>query len=235
MQYGMKSAKPDPDYLMDGEPSKEKNRKKGINFLAIFRYLVFFTGGLLGVFLFYRGYGLFQLAFSKWGLGSITGVCSTFNYIPFIGGFIADGCSTLGRFVTGLLALMVLLLITVLEVLPTFIYFHPRSTQETILQLRRNQKLKQELKEESGDTREIKGLIRHHNKLADRHLQMILIASAVAFFAEMWIIWVARSGRADIASVLIDSLAFELLVVAVLSLNIWLKPASVKGKVYASK
>lgn len=207
-----KSAKPQRDYLSD-EP-----KTKGSP-LTWVKFPVYFCSGIVGLFLLYRSYGLFQTAFSKFGLGGISNVCPTLAYVPFLGEGLASGCSGLAGLVIGIISLTVLLTVTILQVLPTLLYFHPQSISDMVHQLRANLRSREFLNHESSDNAEITTLVKRHNSLSDRSLKTLLVFSVLSFCIEAWIVWVARSGRSDVGSVLVDSLAFDALVAATLAFS----------------
>lgn len=228
MQYAepTKSAAP-RDYFND-EPRK---KKAGLRWLI---YPIYFTSGVIGLFLLYRSFGLYQLAFSRWGVWSISDSCSALNAIPLAGGWIASGCGLLGRFVVGTIALLSLISLTGLQSLPTLLYFHPASISAMVDQLRSNLRNRPALMPEGSDNAEIETLVKRHNQLGDKGLRTLLLFSVGAFAAEGFIIWSARNGRADMTSVLVDSLAFELLVAGTLAFAGVFRPRPRKSRQYGS-
>ena len=194
--------------------------------LAWLRYPVYACAGLVGTFLLYRSLGLYQTAFAAWGLGQIAAVCGPMGATPLIGGLVADGCGQIAGVVTGLIVLMVLLVLTILQSLPTLLYFHPKAIAGMVQQLRLNRKGRSLLAAESGDTDEIRALVNRHNHLSDRQLRTLLVFSVAAFAVEFWIIRTARGADSSVIAALVDSLGFDVLTVATLAFAGIFRPQS---------
>ena len=201
--------------------------------LAWLRYPVYATAGLAGAFLMYRSLGLYQDAFSAWNLGGISAACGPMAGTPLIGGLIAGGCGQIAAAISGLIVLMVLVVLTILQSLPTLLWFHPRTITRMVDQLRANRRYRRHLTTEGSDSDEVKALVTRHNSISsDKNLRTLLVFSVLAFALEGWIIWTARQGTADLTAVLVDSLAFEGLVTAVLSFAAVFRPVPQSGRHY---
>jgi len=200
------------DYLSDRNLQTKKKA-----FWSVLKFPVYAGFGFTGVFLLYRAYGLYQTAFQKWGLSTVGTVCGTQNHIPFVGDFIAGGCHGLAELIIGAIALVVLIALTIVESIPTLVYFHVPAIEGMILQLRDNVASYVPIGGEQGDTPEVEALITRHKRISETGLKTLLIFSIAAFVAEALIVWVARGQNAPLMSVLIDSLAFEALLAGLLA------------------
>ena len=127
--------------------------------LAWLRYPVYATAGMAGMFLLYRSLGLYQTAFADWGLGQIAAVCGPMAGTPLIGGLIAGGCGQIAGVVTGLIVLMVLLVLTILQSLPTLLWFHPQTITRMVDQLRANRRYRKTLATDGSIFRVEAGMI----------------------------------------------------------------------------
>lgn len=201
--------------------------------LAWLRYPVYATAGMAAGFLLYRSLGLYQQAFAAWNLGQIAAVCGPMAGTPLIGGLIAGGCSQIAAAIAGLIVLMVLIVLTILQSLPTLLWFHPQTITRMVDQLRANRRYRRTLATEGNDSAEVRVLVTRHNSISsDKNLRSLLIFSVLAFALEGWIIWTARQGTADLTAVLVDSLAFEGLVTATLSFAAVFRPVPQSGRHY---
>lgn len=201
--------------------------------LAWLRYPVYATAGLAGAFLMYRSLGLYQDAFNAWSLGQIAAACGPMAGTPIIGGLIAGGCTQGAAIITGLIVLMVLIVLTILQSLPTLLWFHPRTITRMVDQLRANRRYRKTLTTDGSDSAEVRVLVTRHNSISsDKNLRTLLVFSVLAFALEGWIIWTARQGTADLVAVLVDSLAFECLVTATLSFAAVFRPVPQSGRHY---
>ena len=206
----MKSAQPSTiDYL------DQPTRRPGG--LAWLRYPVYAAAGMTGGFLLYRSLGLYQTAFNAWGIGGLSQACQPITRTPIIGGLIAGGCTQGAATIAGLIVLTVLATLTILQTLPTALYFHPKAIAGMVTQLRLNRKGRTLLSAESGDTEEIKTLISRHNSLSDRQLRTLLVFSLAAFWVEFLIVRTARGDAGTLGAALVDSLGFDLLTIATLA------------------
>ncbi len=213
----MKSAQPSTiDYL--DQPTR---RRGGMSAL---RYPVYICSGLVGGFLLYRSAGLYVSAFGKWGLGGIANACPQLATTPIIGGLLAGGCTQGAAVITGLIVTVVLFTLTIIQALPTALYFHPRAISGMVTQLRQNRRGRSLLAAESGDTEEIKTLISRHNSLSDRQLRTLLVFSLASFWAEFWIVRTARGDAGSVPAALVDSLGFDVLLVATLVFSSVFRP-----------
>jgi hypothetical protein len=201
--------------------------------LAWLRYPVYATAGMAGMFLLYRSLGLYQAAFADWGLGQIAAVCGPMAGTPLIGGLIAGGCGQIAGIVTGLIVLMVLLVLTILQSMPTLLWFHPQTITRMVDQLRANRRYRKTLATDGSDSAEVRTLVTRHNSISsDKNLRTLMVFSVLAFALEGWIIWTARQGTASLTAVLVDSLAFECLVTAALSFAAVFRPVPQSGRHY---
>lgn len=215
----MKSAQPSTiDYL------DQPTRRRGG--LAALRYPVYVCSGLVGGFLLYRSTGLYEIAFGKWGLDRIANTCPQLSATPIIGGLLAGGCVQGAAVIAGLIVAVVLFTLTILQTLPTLLYFHPKAISGMVTQLRQNRKGRPLLAAESGDTEEIKSLINRHNNLSDKQLRTLLIFSLAAFWAEFLIVRTARGDAGSLGAALVDSLGFDLLTIATLAFAGIFRPQS---------
>ncbi len=205
------SATPKDEYGFIAPPPR---RRPGLSWL---KWPVFLCSGLVGAFLLYRAYGLYQVAFERFGLTGIQGVCSPLGFVPFLGGWLQTACDWLADFIVGTLALVALAALTTLQLLPTLLYFHPQTIATMVEQLRANQRSRSPLEPHQGDNTEVQKLVHRHNQMGDRALKTLLIFSVIAFGLEAWIIWIARAGNADLGPVLVDALALDLLIAATLA------------------
>lgn len=216
------------DYLSDdndsGRGSGRSNTKKKGNGWSWVKYPVYAGFGLAAALLIYRSLGIYRIAFNRFGLDSIGNSCDQFSIVPFIGSAINFGCVNFAWLIVGTVSLFVLAALTLLQSIPTLIYFHDTSIVGMIDQLRYNRKTFSRISTESGDTQEIQSLVDRYNNLAEWQLKTLLILSVLAFAAEAYIVWTARNGRSDLTSVLIDSLAFEVLLFAFLSFKNVFRP-----------
>ena len=205
----MKSAQP-IDYL--DQPTAAARRGGGLSWL---RYPVYTAAGLVGGFLLYRSADLYVSAFGKWGLDSIaTDTCPQLATTPIIGGLLAGGCTQGAAVITGLIVTVVLFTLTAVQALPTALYFYPRAISGMVTQLRANRRGRSLLAAESGDTEEIKTLITRHNSLSDQQLRTLLLFSLASFWAEFVIVRTARGDAGSLGAALVDSLGFDVLLVA---------------------
>ncbi len=201
--------------------------------LAWLRYPVYATAGMAGIFLLYRSLGLYQTAFARWGVDGMGRACQPLSKTPLIGSLISGGCGQIAALVAGLIVLMVLVVLTILQSLPTLLWFHPRTITRMVDQLRANRRYRRTLTTEGSDSDEVKALVTRHNSISsDKNLRTLLVFSVLAFALEGWIIWTARQGTADLTAVLVDSLAFEGLVTAVLSFAAVFRPVPQSGRHY---
>jgi hypothetical protein len=214
----MKSAQPTVDYL------EQSPRPRGG--LSWIRYPVYVTAGMVGAFLLYRSLGLYQQAFLTWGLNTIGKACLPLLNAPLIGNLFLGACSQGAALVMGMLTIAALITLTILQSLPTAIYFHPKAIAGMVTQLRLNRKGRPMLSSESGDTEEIKALVNRHNSLSDRQLRTLLIFSVAGFAVEFWIVRTARGDGASVTAALVDSLGFDVLVVATLAFSGIFRPQS---------
>ena len=214
----MKSANVDFDF--DATPT---TRRGGMSAL---RYPVYVCSGLVGGFLLYRSTGLYEIAFGKWGLDSIATTCPQLATTPIIGGLLAGGCTQGAATIAGLIVATVLFTLTILQSLPTLLYFHPKAISGMVSQLRANRKGRPLLAAESGDTEEIKTLINRHNNLSDKQLRTLLVFSLAAFWAEFFIVRTARGDAGSLGAALVDSLGFDILLVATLAFSGIFRPQS---------
>ena len=180
--------------------------------LSWVKWPVYVASGMVGTFLLYRALGLYQAAFASWGISRISGVCVQFVAAPLIGGFLRGFCNLTASVLVGLLPVVVLIVLTILQSLPTGLYFHPRVIEGMISHLRGQQRNRNLLAAESNDSGEIKRLVDRHNKLSAEQLRTILLFSVAAFVVEAWIVWVARGGEASMTAALVDSLALDALI-----------------------
>lgn len=199
---------------MDDDEPKPKTKAAPLSFI---RFFIYFVAGVMAGFLLYRSFGLFQITFDKFGIGVIRNTCTVFGFIPFMGGGIARGCLGLADFINGTIAFLTLIALSILQLIPTLMYFHPGSIRGMVGQLRANSRASEKLDFQEGDSKEVRRMVVRHNRMNDRALTTFLIFSVGAFAMEAAIVWVARSGRADLMSVLADSLALDLLAVATLA------------------
>ena len=224
MEYGettkMKSASVDFDAI----PAA---RRGGMSAL---RYPVYICSGLVGGFLLYRSTGLYEIAFEKWGLGGIANACPQMATTPIIGGLLAGGCGQGAATIAGLIVATVLFTLTIVQSLPTLLYFHPKAISGMVTQLRINRKGRPLLAAESGDTEEIKSLINRHNHLSDRQLRTLLIFSVAAFALEFWIVRTARGTGSTVGAALVDSLGFDVLTIATLAFSGIFRPQATATK-----
>lgn len=216
----MKSASPTIDYL--DQPTTAR-RSGG---LAWLRYPVYAAAGMTGGFLLYRSLGLYQTAFVNWGIGGLSQACQPITRTPLIGGLIASGCAQGAATVAGLIVLTVLVTLTILQSLPTALYFHPKAIAGMVTQLRLNRKGRPLLAAESGDTEEIRALVDRHNSLSDKQLRTLLVFSLAAFWAEFLIVRTARGDAGTLGAALVDSLGFDLLTIATLAFAGIFRPQS---------
>jgi hypothetical protein len=182
--------------------------------LSWVKWPVYVASGMVGMFLLYRALGLYNAAFASWGIARISGVCVQFVAAPLIGGFLRWFCNLTASVLVGLLPVVVLIVLTILQSLPTGLYFHPRVIEGMISHLRGQQRNRNLLAAESNDSGEIKHLVERHNKLklSAEQLRTILLFSVAAFVVEAWIVWVARGGEASMTAALVDSLALDALI-----------------------
>jgi len=221
METPMKSAQPSTiDYL--DQPTGTARRGG----LSALRYPVYAAAGMVGGFLLYRSTGLYQVAFEKWGLGGIANACPQLSATPIIGGLLAGGCGQGAATIAGLIVATVLFTVTILQSLPTLLYFHPKAISGMVTQLRQNRKGRPLLAAESGDTEEIKSLINRHNNLSDKQLRTLLLFSLAAFWAEYLIVRTARGDAGSVTAALVDSLGFDILLVATLAFAGIFRPQS---------
>ena len=217
----MKSAAPSTiDYL---DQPTSTTRRGGLSAL---RYPVYAAAGMVGGFLLYRSTGLYQVAFEKWGLGGIANACPQLSATPIIGGLLASGCTQGAATIAGLIVATVLFTVTILQSLPTALYFHPKAIAGMVTQLRLNRKSRTLLAAEAGDTEEIKTLVERHNSLSDRQLRTLLLFSLAAFWAEYLIVRTARGDAGSLGAALVDSLGFDVLLVATLAFSGIFRPQS---------
>lgn len=215
----MKSAQPSTiDYL--DQPTAAR-RSGG---LAWLRYPVYICSGLVGGFLLARSLNLYQVAFAKWGLGTISNACPQLSATPLIGGLLAGGCGQVAAVIVGLVTITALLTLTILQSLPTALYFHPKAISGMVAQLRLNRKGRTLLSAESGDTEEIRALVDRHNSLSDKQLRSLSIFAIAAFALEAWIILTARAGTASIGAAVVDSLAVDALLGSTLAFATIFRP-----------
>jgi len=221
METPMKSAQPSTiDYL--DQPTGTARRGG----LSALRYPVYICSGLVGGFLLYRSTGLYQISFGKWGLASIANACPQLATTPIIGGLLAGGCTQGAAVIAGLIVATVLFTVTILQSLPTLLWFHPKAISGMVTQLRQNRKGRPLLSSESGDTEEIKSLINRHNNLSDKQLRTLLVFSLAAFWAEYLIVRTARGDAGTLGAALVDSLGFDVLLVATLAFSGIFRPQS---------
>ena len=194
--------------------------------MSALRYPVYICSGLVGGFLLYRSTGLYQVAFEKWGLGGIANACPQMATTPIIGGLLAGGCGQGAAVIAGLIVATVLFTLTILQSLPTLLFFHPKAISGMVSQLRANRRGRSLLSAESGDTEEIRSLIERHNSLSDRQLRTLLIFSVAAFALEFWIVRTARGTGSTVGAALVDSLGFDALTIATLAFSGIFRPQS---------
>lgn len=192
--------------------------------LAWLRYPVYTAAGMTGGFLLYRSLGLYQTAFNAWGIGGLSQACQPITRTPLIGGLLAGGCTQGAATVAGLIVLTVLITLTIIQALPTALYFHPRAISGMVGQLRANRRGRSLLSAESGDTEEIKTLINRHNNLSDRQLRTLLVFSLASFWVEFLIVRTARGDAGSVPAALVDSLGFDVLLVATLVFSSVFRP-----------
>lgn len=180
--------------------------------LSWIKWPVYVASGMVGAFLLYRALGLYQAAFASWGVDRIGGVCVQFSSAPLVGGILRGLCNQAAAILAGLIAVVVLIVLTILQSLPTGLYFHPRIIEGMVSHLRGQQRSRTLLAAESNDSGEIKRLVDRHNRLSAEQLRTILIFSVAAFAVEAWIVWVARGGEASMTAALVDSLALDALI-----------------------
>lgn len=217
----MKSAQP-IDYL------DQPTRRRGG--MAALRYPVYICSGLVGGFLLYRSTGLYQVAFEKWGLDGLANACPQMATTPIIGGLLAGGCGQGAATIAGLIVATVLFTLTIVQSLPTLLYFHPKVISDMVTQLRQNRKGRTLLSAESGDTEEIRALVERHNNLSDRQLRTLLIFSVAAFALEFWIVRTARGEGSTVGAALVDSLGFDVLTIATLAFSGIFRPQATATK-----
>lgn len=202
-----------------------KATKKGSNAVwMFFKWFIIGVGVAIAIALLFRSFGIYQIAFDKFGITSFGNVCRPFRVIPWIGGWVFDTCGWLVDLLVGSLAFLVLLMLTILQSIPTLLYTYDKAISGMVEQIRHNRKMASKLSKESGDNEEIETLIDWHNSIGEKHLKTFMIISVIAFAAEAFIIWEARNGRADIISILIDALAFDALLFFLVSWNNLFRP-----------
>lgn len=201
------------DYLAD-KPNQA--RKKG-NMWKMLKLPVYAAFGICAAFLLYRSFGIYQTFFQQAGLRTIGGVCTALTPFPFFGWALQAGCDTISSVVVSSIALVTLIALTALMSIPVLLHFNPTAIEGMVDQLRANHKEHPTIALHSDDGHEIRQLAQRHQALPDKALKTLMLLSVAAFIAEAAIVYFVRGKDASIIVVLVDSLGFELLLIAFFS------------------
>lgn len=211
---GSQMAKPaeTKDYLAD-RPQKTSAAKRR-NFWKLIKFPVFAAFGLLGLFLLFRSFNLYQAFFTQAGLRTIGGACTALQPFPLIGWVLQAGCDNISRFMVSSIALVTLIGLTCLMSIPVLVAFCPEAIESMVEQLRGNKREFQAISANSDDGVEVQTLVRRHQKLPDNALRSLALLSVGAFLIEAGMVYFVRGPKASIFDVLIDSLGMEALLIA---------------------
>lgn len=210
----MRMIQDETDFLAGGDESPRyqgKAARKMKNVWGLLKWPVYAAFGFGGGYILYRSYGLYTVAFQKWGLSAIGHSCQSFDWLPLLGGLVSGGCLNVAKLIIGGIAIVSLLALSILMSIPVLLYFSPSSIEGMVHQVRRNERQHAPLQGEASDTGEVKYLIRRHRSINRNTLRTLLALAVAASCLEMGIVWVARGGRADVLTVMIDSFGLEML------------------------